>query len=154
MWVKKKYNDVTALQLAHYMYNDIAWGVPDAVLVSKTNYSNCIINGTIGICCLRIQQLNVVVRSWNWSERKCCINGGNDEQKRALSSHTEAVRVYPVADIFQEYCHDNWVKEFHFLPLLQPLLGENWIMAFNLLFNFCLCYGCARFHALHLIQFL
>lgn len=150
MWVKQKYN-VIALQLAHYMYNNIAWGVPGAVLVLKTNYSNCIINCTIGIYCFRIQQLSVIVGSWYWSERKCCINGGKDDVRSLVTRRQWGFILWQI--FFQEYCHDNWV-EFHFLSLLQLLLGENWIMAFNLLFNFCLCYGCAQFHALHLIQLL
>lgn len=40
----------------------------------KTNYSNCIINCTVGICCLHMQQMSVIVPSWSWAATETVLH--------------------------------------------------------------------------------
>lgn len=146
MWIKKKYSATTS-QLSHSLYNDTSWGVPHAVLISKTNYSNCILNCTVGVCCLHMQQMSVIVPSWNWPGRECCINGGEEQPHRGTEG-------WSCGRYFSGVLSWQLSQGIPFPAFVTAVVRWELNCGVQFVFNFCPCCGCAPFHALHLVQVL
>lgn len=146
MWIKKKYS-ATTWQLSHSLCNDMAWGVPHTVLISKANYSNCIINCTVGTCCLHMQQMSVIVLSWNWSGRESCADGG-EEQSHGGSKGWSCGRYFSRVLSWQ------LSQGIPFPAFVTAVVRWELNRSVQFMFNFCPCCGWAPFPALHLVQVL
>lgn len=147
MWIKNKYN-ATTLQLSHSLLNDMAWGVPHAVLISQTNYSNCITNCTIGICCLHMQQMSVIVPSWNWSGREWVLHSWGEEHSHRGS------QAWSCARYFSRVLSWQLSQGIPFPAFVTTFVGWELNRGIQFMFNSCPCCGCAPFHALHSRQVL